>query len=103
MPDIDIDDAIATIEGDDRSSASELLERVVRILQQVRRETPGRLDEVGRRLCQAQPSMASVWWAVGLAWQRGGLASLGVEGFIPVADAAYDPVRDVIAQVGSTP
>ena len=69
MHDEDIQHAIAELARDDRSSASALLERVVAILQQVIRDDPSRAREVGGWLCQAQPSMASVWCAVGAAWQ----------------------------------
>ncbi|MBI2833810.1 MAG: hypothetical protein HYX76_05220 [Acidobacteria bacterium] len=56
--------AIEGIRRNNSASASELLERAVRLLRQIDR---GELGAAGRALCRAQPCMASIWNAVAAA------------------------------------
>ena len=58
---------IAALTADRRSGASEILLRVLSVLREVQRQGAADLAQVGRGLCRAQPSMASVWNAVGIA------------------------------------
>ena len=60
--------AIAALAADHRSSASEILQRALALLRDALRQGGGaEVAAVGRGLCLAQPCMASIWNAVGMA------------------------------------
>ena len=64
-PASDLDGRIAKVAADRESGASDLLDEAIGILRDAR--ALGQLDPVARRLCRAQPSMASIWNAAAAA------------------------------------
>jgi len=71
-----IETAVDALRRDNRSGASELLGRAIEVLRAARHSGPLALLRVAPALCAAQPSMAAIWNAAGLALRDDGEAAL---------------------------